>query len=90
MLVLTRKVGESIMIGDSIRVMVTAVVKGMAKIGIDVPDDVLVDRQEVRDRRDEVADVPCVLPIDAPARSPYSRLFSSASKVAKDGDGLRR
>jgi carbon storage regulator len=62
MFVLTRKVGESIVIGDSIRVMVTAVVKGMAKIGIDAPDDVLVDRQEVRNRRDEFADVPCVLP----------------------------
>jgi sRNA-binding carbon storage regulator CsrA len=33
----------------------------MAKIGIDAPDDVLVDRQEVRNRRDEFADVPCVL-----------------------------
>ena len=51
MLVLTRKVGETIVIGDNIRVTVTEVAGYKVRIGIDAPPDVIVDRQEVHARR---------------------------------------
>lgn len=47
MLVLSRKVGESIMIGDDIKVKVIAVDGDQVKLGIDAPRSVKVDRQEV-------------------------------------------
>lgn len=47
MLVLTRKVNESIMIGDSIEVVVVSVHGEQVKIGIKAPRDVAVHRREV-------------------------------------------
>jgi carbon storage regulator len=47
MLVLTRKVGESIRIGDDIEVLVTAVDKGKVKIGIRSPRHIPVYREEL-------------------------------------------
>jgi carbon storage regulator len=51
MLVLARKVGEEIVIGDNIRLTVVAVHGQKARIGISAPKEVVVDRQEVADRR---------------------------------------
>ena len=56
MLVLTRKIGEEIVIGDNIHIKVLAVDGGKVRIGIVAPKDVIVDRQEVHDRRMEWAD----------------------------------
>ncbi|NLJ73819.1 MAG: carbon storage regulator CsrA [Firmicutes bacterium] len=47
MLVLTRKVDQSIMIGDHIRVVVVDVRGDQVKLGIDAPRDVMVHRQEI-------------------------------------------
>ncbi|HEY4531793.1 MAG TPA: carbon storage regulator CsrA [Kurthia sp.] len=47
MLVLSRKVGESIMIGDDIKVKVIAVDGDQVKLGIEAPRSVKVDREEV-------------------------------------------
>lgn len=47
MLVLTRKVDQSIMIGDHIRVMVVEVRGDQVKIGIDAPRHIMVHRQEI-------------------------------------------
>ncbi|NMB01614.1 MAG: carbon storage regulator CsrA [Firmicutes bacterium] len=47
MLVLTRKVDQSIMIGDHIRIVVVDVRGDQVKIGIDAPRDVMVHRHEV-------------------------------------------
>ena len=51
MLVLTRKIGEEIVIGDNIRVKILGILGGKVRIGIVAPEDVVVDRQEVHDRR---------------------------------------
>jgi carbon storage regulator len=49
LLALTRKVGESIVIGDGIRVTVVAVDNGQVRLGIDAPRNVAVHRSEVYD-----------------------------------------
>ena len=47
MLVLTRRAGESLVIGDSVVVRVLEVRGDVVRIGIDAPRDVQVHRQEV-------------------------------------------
>ena len=53
MLVLTRHVGEEIVIDGNIRVMVVAVNGGKIRLGIVAPPSVTIDRKEVHDRRTE-------------------------------------
>lgn len=50
MLVLTRKAGEGIVIGDDIRVSVLEERDGKVRIGIDAPKEMKIYRQEVYDR----------------------------------------
>jgi len=47
MLVLTRRPGEQIVIGNGIRLTVVSVGPGRVKLGIEAPPDVRIDRQEV-------------------------------------------
>ena len=47
MLVLTRKVGESIAIGDQIKVRVVEVKGNSIRIGIDAPADFRIYREEI-------------------------------------------
>jgi len=51
MLVLTRNVGASIVIGDDIVVTVLEVDHGSVRIGIDAPVTVEIDRMEIRERK---------------------------------------
>ena len=52
MLVLTRKSGESIWIGDDIEVKIIKMGGGQARIGVNAPDDVVILRGELRERAD--------------------------------------
>ena len=56
MLVLTRRTGEGIVIGGSIRVVVVAARNGQVRLGVVAPPEVRVDRQEVHARRAEFAE----------------------------------
>ncbi len=47
MLVLTRKLGETLLIGDNIKITVEKISKGQIKIGIDAPREVVIAREEV-------------------------------------------
>ncbi|MFU8785089.1 carbon storage regulator CsrA [Aliidiomarina sp.] len=47
MLILTRRVGETLMINDDIKVTVLAVNGNQVKIGIDAPNEVAVHREEI-------------------------------------------
>ena len=51
MLVLTRKVGESIVIANDIRITVVSLGNGRVKIGIEAPKGVSVDRSEIHERK---------------------------------------
>ena len=47
MLVLSRKVNQSIMVGDDVRVVVISVDRDQVKIGIEAPRNVTVHRSEI-------------------------------------------
>jgi carbon storage regulator len=51
MLVLTRRSGERIVIGDDITITVLKV-NGKVRLGIDAPTTLRVDREEIRDLRE--------------------------------------
>lgn len=57
MLVLTRKLGEEIVIGGDIRITVVEAANGRVKLGIVAPKTVRVDRAEVHELREQ-ADEP--------------------------------
>ena len=50
MLILTRRVGECLMIGDAVSVTVLGVKGNQVRIGINAPKDVAVHREEIFER----------------------------------------
>lgn len=50
MLILTRRPSESIMFGDTIKLIVLGVKGNQVRIGIDAPKDVAVHREEIYER----------------------------------------
>lgn len=47
MLILTRRIGESIKIGDDITIQITRIQGGRVRIGIEAPKDVKIMRNEL-------------------------------------------
>ena len=64
MLILSRKRGESIVIGQRIRVTVDRVDRHRVRLAIDAPDDVSVDRREIWLRKHEGGDLATTDAID--------------------------
>ena len=50
MLILTRKVGESVLIGDDISITVLSVRGNQVKLGVQAPKEVSVHREEIYQR----------------------------------------
>jgi carbon storage regulator len=75
MLIITRKPGERVMVGDDVVVHVMEIVGGSVRIGIEAPREVAVYREEiyaaVRDENRAAADAPAALP--EPAEFPPRR-----------------
>lgn len=71
MLILTRKVGEALVIANNIIVTVIGVNNGQVRLGIKAPAHVVVDREEVHQRRQ--ADLQNTSPLEH-----YSRLAAEA------------
>jgi carbon storage regulator len=51
MLILTRRAGEALRIGDDIEVTVMAVNGSQVRIGINAPRNIAVDREEIAERK---------------------------------------
>ena len=50
MLILTRRVGETLMIGDEVTVTVLGVKGNQVRVGVNAPRDVAVHREEIYER----------------------------------------
>ena len=50
MLILTRRVGETVMIGNEVTVTVLGVKGNQVRIGVNAPKDVTVHREEIYER----------------------------------------
>jgi carbon storage regulator len=72
MLILTRKTGEIITIGENIQIHVLSVKGGQVRIGIDAPREVSVNREEVHARGQSTG--------DAAVDGPETVLANAASK----------
>lgn len=54
MLVLSRKIGEVITVGNSVEVTVLSFDRGIVRLGINAPRDIAVHRKEVHDKIVEI------------------------------------
>ena len=86
MLILTRRAGEALRIGDDIGVTVMAVNGSQVRIGINAPRDVAVDREEIaeRKRRDREA-----LLAPSPGMPGPSKGMPAAGNAKRDGGGAK-
>ncbi len=59
MLILTRRVGETVMIGDDVTITVLGVKGNQVRVGINAPKNVAVHREEIYERikREQQSDV---------------------------------
>ena len=55
MLVLTRKEGERILIGENVSVTIVSIVGGAVRLGIEAPREVPVMRSELKEQMDRTA-----------------------------------
>jgi carbon storage regulator len=65
MLILTRRVGETVMIGNEVTVTILGVKGNQVRVGVNAPKDVAVHREEIYERikREEEGDAPPERPI---------------------------
>jgi carbon storage regulator len=54
MLILSRKVGESLIIDGNIEVKILDIKNGNVRVGVHAPDHIVVDRQEIHERKTDL------------------------------------
>lgn len=82
MLILTRKIGESIMVGDHVRVVVVEMKGRQVRIGVEAPGDTKIYRGEIFDRIQE--ENRRASQVDADALKTASHLWT---RVRSEGGG---
>ncbi|MFL0809148.1 MAG: carbon storage regulator CsrA [Agarilytica sp.] len=79
MLILTRRIGETLRIGDDVSLMVLGIQGNQVRIGADAPRDVAIHREEIYRR---IQNEKAGLPVDKPAKSekkPHEKSFNNNS-----------
>jgi carbon storage regulator len=81
MLVLTRRSGESIIIGNGIKLTVVSIGPGRVKLGIEAPPTVRIDREEIHTRilQEQAADVLAAVSEEATGRTDSNTTIVSSS-----------
>jgi carbon storage regulator len=72
MLILTRRVGETVMIGNEVTVTVLGVKGNQVRIGVNAPKDVAVHREEIFERIKREQDQ------DSRAATPVAKIVDDA------------
>ncbi len=62
MLILTRRVAESLVIGDNVTITVLDIKGGRVRIGVSAPRDVIVNREEIFEKTRRGHQMPHVRP----------------------------
>jgi len=62
MLILTRRVAESLVIGDNVTVTVLEIQGGRVRIGVSAPRDVIVNREEILEKTRRGHQMPHIRP----------------------------
>lgn len=71
MLILTRRVGESIKIGDDVSITVLRVKGNQVRLGVNAPRTVSVQREEISERiKSEDVNTSAIIELDAPEGTP--------------------
>jgi carbon storage regulator len=85
MLVLTRRPGEQIVIAGNIRITVVNIGPGRVKIGIEAPENVRVDRQEIFEKiqLEQASDVLHAVGRGATGDEPSPTIVSAGDTSAK-------
>jgi carbon storage regulator len=98
MLVLTRRTGEAIVIGDGIKLTVMSIGPGRVKIGIEAPTTVRIDREEIHERirqeetsTDVASDVLDGVSADVASQSDQATMIVSGpdTGILKSGESTR-
>ncbi|QBQ62773.1 carbon storage regulator CsrA [Actinobacillus indolicus] len=58
MLILTRKIGESLLIGDDVEITVLSIRGSQVKLGVKAPKEISVHREEIYQRIKALAEEP--------------------------------
>jgi carbon storage regulator len=80
MLILTRRAGEALRIGDEIEVTVMAVNGSQVRLGINAPRNIAVDREEIAERKRRDRDA-----LAAEAKPAVPKVTLSPKVVRREG-----
>ncbi len=88
MLILTRRVGETVMIGNEVTVTVLGVKGNQVRLGINAPKDVAVHREEIFERiKAERGDADPASAHGSSANAPSGNVPAANGNAAVNGNG---